>query len=43
VMSNVVDCDPLSVAVGDEVTLEWEALSDGRQLPQFKPSEVGNG
>jgi len=42
VMSNVVDCDPLSVGVGDAVTLMWEPLSDGRQLPQFKPLEAGN-
>lgn len=42
VMSNVVDCDPLSINVGDAVTLTWEPLSDGRQLPQFKPLEAGN-
>lgn len=42
VMSNVIDCDPFSVNVGQAVTLVWEPLSDGRQLPQFKPSEVGN-
>ena len=42
VMSNVVDCDPLAVQVGDAVTLTWEPLSDGRQLPQFKPMEAGN-
>ena len=32
-MTNVVDCDPVTVAVGDAVTLTWEPLSDGRQLP----------
>ena len=37
VMSNVVNCDPLSVRVGDAVTLTWEALSDGRNLPLFEP------
>jgi uncharacterized OB-fold protein len=37
VLSNVVNCDPLSVGVGDPVTLTWEALSDGRNLPLFEP------
>jgi uncharacterized OB-fold protein len=36
-MTNVVDCDPETVAVGDAVTLTWEDLSDGRQLPLFRP------
>jgi uncharacterized OB-fold protein len=35
VMSNVVNCDPLSVHVGDRVALTWEPLSDGRNLPLF--------
>ena len=39
VMSNVVNCDPLAVAVGDAVTLTWEPLSDGRNLPLFEPAE----
>jgi uncharacterized OB-fold protein len=37
VMTNVVNCDPTTVAVGDEVTLTWEPLSDGRHLPLFEP------
>lgn len=37
VMSNVVNCDPESVCVGDPVTLTWETLSDGRHLPLFQP------
>lgn len=37
VMSNVVNCDPLSVSVGDPVTLTWEEMSDGRHLPLFEP------
>ena len=36
VMSNVVNCDPLAVNVGDRVTLAWEPLSDGRNLPVFE-------
>jgi uncharacterized protein len=38
VMSNVVNCDPSTVTVGDAVTLTWEPLSDGRNLPLFQPS-----
>ena len=41
VMSNIVNCDPLAVRVGDAVTLAWEALSDGRQLPVFEPTVEG--
>jgi uncharacterized protein len=37
VMSNVVNCDPQAVRVGDPVTLTWETLSDGRNLPLFEP------
>lgn len=39
-MTNVVDCDPETVAVGDAVSLTWEPLSDGRQLPLFTPQGV---
>jgi uncharacterized OB-fold protein len=38
IMSNVVNCDPDSVRVGDVVTLAWEPLSDGRKLPVFEPT-----
>ena len=38
VMSNVVNCDPLAVRVGDAVTLAWEPLSDGRNLAVFEPA-----
>jgi uncharacterized OB-fold protein len=37
VMSNVVNCDPKSVRVGDALTMTWEPLSDGRNLPLFEP------
>lgn len=36
VMSNVVGDDALTVRVGDPVTLTWEPLTDGRNLPQFE-------
>jgi uncharacterized OB-fold protein len=35
-MSEVVGGDPCTVAVGDTVTLRWEPLSDGRQLPVWQ-------
>jgi uncharacterized protein len=38
VMSNVVNCDPSSVEIGQAVLLTWEPLSDGRHLPQFEPA-----
>ena len=41
VMSNVVNCDPETVRIGDAVTVAWEALSDGRQLPVFEPAREG--
>jgi uncharacterized OB-fold protein len=30
-----LDADAAATAVGQRVTLTWEALSDGRQLPMF--------
>lgn len=38
VMSNVVNCDPTTINVGDAVSLTWEELSDGRNLPLFEPA-----
>ena len=35
-LTNVVGGDPGNVAVGDEVSLDWEPLSDGRHLPLFR-------
>jgi uncharacterized OB-fold protein len=39
VMSNVVGGDPLAVRVGDPVTLVWEPMDDGRNLPLFTASD----
>lgn len=36
-MTNVVLCDPSTVAVGDPVVVAWEPLTDGRNLPLFMP------
>lgn len=37
-LSNVVGCPPGDVTVGMPVTVTWEPLSDGRNLPQFQPA-----
>lgn len=37
-MSNVIDIDPDQVEIGMPVTVAWEPLSDGRNLPQFSPA-----
>jgi hypothetical protein len=37
-MSTIVGTDPETVAVGQAVTVTWEPLSDGRNLPLFQPS-----
>ena len=34
-LTNIVDCDPESVRIGQQVLVAWEALSDGRNLPVF--------
>jgi len=35
-LSNVVGSPPDQVAIGDRVTVTWEPLSDGRNLPLFE-------
>ena len=37
-MTNLVDVDPDDVRIGQRVEVAWEPLSDGRHLPQFRPS-----
>jgi uncharacterized protein len=37
-MTNVVGCPPDDVSVGMALTVAWEPLSDGRQLPLFRPA-----
>jgi hypothetical protein len=36
-MTNVVGCPPDEVHSGMAVAVTWEPLSDGRQLPLFRP------
>lgn len=35
-LTNIVGCMPGDVQVGAAVTVDWEALPDGRHLPVFK-------
>lgn len=37
IMTNVVNCDPQAVEIGDEVTVTFEQR-DGRAVPQFEPA-----
>ena len=38
-LTNVVGCPPDDVRCGMPVTVTWELLSDGRQLPLFEPGQ----
>jgi hypothetical protein len=38
VMSNIVCADPQAIEIGDVVSVAWEPLSDGRNLPLFEPT-----
>ncbi len=42
-LTNVVGCPPDDVRCGMAVTVTWEPLSDGRQLPLFEPVGSGEG
>ena len=35
-MAGLISAEPDQIAVGDPVTLAWEALPDGRNLPMFE-------
>jgi hypothetical protein len=37
-ISNIVDCDPETVSVGDPVRVVWDRLSDTLALPRFTPA-----
>jgi uncharacterized OB-fold protein len=37
-LTNVVGCDPEDVRIGLPVSVTWEPMSDGRQLPLFTPA-----
>ncbi len=37
-LTNVVGCPPDDVTIGMAVSVTWEPLTDGRQLPLFRPA-----
>ena len=37
-MSNIVGCDPASVAIGQSVRITFEMRADGVAVPQFEPA-----
>jgi hypothetical protein len=37
-MTNIVDCDFDTVAIGDRVQITWKPAEDGTPYPQFKPA-----
>jgi uncharacterized OB-fold protein len=39
-LTNIVGVPAAEVTIGMAVTLTWEPLSDGRQLPQFTPTST---
>ena len=39
VMTNIVNCEPGDVRVGQPVQVTWEELADGRNLPVYEPRE----
>jgi uncharacterized OB-fold protein len=42
-LTNISGCDPMTVMVGTPVTVAWEPLSDGRNLPMFTPVGATRG
>jgi uncharacterized OB-fold protein len=38
-MTNIVNVDPLEVAIGQRVHLTWEPIEDGRALAVFEPEQ----
>ncbi len=37
-LTNIVDCDPDRLAIGQTVTLAWRAAADGTPVPCFRPA-----
>jgi len=37
IMTNLVDCDPDSLLIGQDVKLVWKVASDGTPIPCFTP------
>jgi len=39
-MTNIVDCDPDRIRIGDKVQLKFVSTEGGNALPMFRPLEV---
>jgi uncharacterized OB-fold protein len=37
-MTNIVDCDPDTVSIGQKVELAFQDTEDGQKVPVFKPA-----
>ena len=40
-MTNIVDADPDSLAIEQDVKVTFRAADEGRMMPFFKPSTTG--
>lgn len=38
VLTNIVDCDPATVTVGQRVSLRWDPTDEGPAIPRFAPA-----
>ena len=43
VLTNIVECEPSAVAVGQPVEVVFDHNEEGRGLPRFRPRTVGSG
>ena len=39
-MTNLVDCDPDRLAIGQRVALVWKPATDGTPIPCFRPAQA---
>lgn len=39
-ITNIVDCDPETVAIGDRVEVVFEKISDDYAMPRFRPRQI---
>jgi hypothetical protein len=38
IMTNIIDCDPASLAIGQPVRLAFRASQGGQKVPMFTPA-----
>ena len=39
IITNIVDCDPGELSIGDRVTVEFHDTGSGHALPRFRPAD----